>query len=170
MSSTIWYPSLVPTHRWPSWWSPEPPVTRGAAANVNLQYQGYAVPVPPRPVQCVVSWCGTHPLLVLYPTFLWSFVVRAAAANVNPRTRLSHMTPFSGRDWCTRERCQKIPEFLADDFQNFATGSRISQDFPRIFRECQTTPRARAHTPTHSPTPPLKPSACSTEAPLQPRA
>ena len=30
----------------------------------------------------------------------------------------------------------------------FATGSRISQNFPRIFRESQTTPRARA--PTHA--------------------
>jgi hypothetical protein len=55
----------------------------------------------------------------------------AAAANVNPRTRLSHMTLFLGRDWCTRERCQNFPEFTAGDSQNFATGSRFSQDFPR---------------------------------------
>ena len=55
----------------------------------------------------------------------------AAAANVNPRTRLSHMTLFLGRDWCTRERCQNFPEFTAGDSQNFATGSRFSQEFPR---------------------------------------
>ena len=98
------------------------------------------------------------------PDPLFSVVVRAAAANVNPRTRLSHMTPFSGRDWCTRERCrpmmqnpQIFPEFPADDSQNFAASS----EFPRIFRQSQTTPHT---TPTHSPTPPLKPAACSTEA------
>jgi hypothetical protein len=76
-----------------------------------------------------------------------SFVARAAAANVNPSTRLSHMTPFSGRDWCTRERCRQMmqksqifPEFSADDSQNFAASSGFSQNFPRIFRQSQTTP------------------------------
>jgi hypothetical protein len=125
---------------------------------VNLRFQGCAVPV----------WSGTQPLLVWYPSFLWSsaglfcgprdplfsLVVRAAAANVNPRTRLSHMTPFIVCDWCTRERCRPMmqnshifPEFPAGDSQNFAAGSRISQDFPRIFRQSQTTPRARPHHP-----------------------
>ena len=67
---------------------------------------------------------------------LFSFVVRAAAANVNPRTRLSHMTPFSGCDWCTRERCRPVmqkshifPEFPADDSQDL----RRAREFPRIF-------------------------------------
>ena len=85
------------------------------------------------------------------------FAARAAAANVNPRTRLSHVTPFSGRDWCTRERCRPMmqkshifPEFPADDSQNFAAGSRIPQDFPR---------KSEAPPPT-----PLRPGACCTEA------
>ena len=73
------------------------------------------------------------------------------------RTRLSHRTPFSGRDWCTRERCplmmrksRNFPEFPADDSKNFAASSRFFQDFPRIFRESRTTLRARARHPhTH---------------------
>jgi hypothetical protein len=88
---------------------------------------------------------------------LFSFVVRAAAANVNPRTRLSHVTYFIVCDWCTRERCRPVmqksqifPEFPADDSQNFAAGSRIPQDFPR---------KSEAPPPT-----PLRPGACCTEA------
>ena len=102
----------------------------------------------------------SHPPLAVPPPPCRPFVARAAAANVNPRTRLSYMTPFSGHDWCTRERCRNFPEFQADYSQNFATGSTISQDFPR----------KSDGAPTHSPTPPLKPGACSTEAPLKPRA
>ena len=41
------------------------------------------------------------------------------------------MIPFSGRDWCTGKLCQYFLEFLADDSQNFAMGSRIYQDFSR---------------------------------------
>ena len=128
------------------------------------------------------AWSGKHPSLVWEAPFaapsqplfcgprnpLFSFVVRAAAANVDPRTRLSHMTPFIVCDWCTRERCRPMmqnshifPEFPADDSQNFAASSTISQNFPRISRQSQTTPHT---TPTRSPTPPLKPAACSTEA------
>ena len=102
---------------------------------------------------------GNHSLgtTLWEPLFSVVLVVRAAAANVNPRTRLSHMTPFSGRDWCTRERCRLMmqeslifPEFPADDSQNFATGSRIPQHFPR---------KSEAPPPT-----PLRPGACCTEA------
>ena len=118
-----------------------------------------------------VSGLGTTLFVVLRRPFLWSppplfsFVVRAAAANVNPHTRLSHMTPFSGRDWCTRERCrlmmqesQIFSEFPADDSQDFAASSRISQDSDDA--QGSSTP----------PPTPLKPGACSTEASLQPRA
>jgi hypothetical protein len=61
------------------------------------------------------------------------FVVRAAAANVNPRTRLSHMTPFIVCDWCTRERCRLMmqnsldfPEFPAGDSQNYASAIQMA--------------------------------------------
>jgi hypothetical protein len=47
-----------------------------------------------------------RPLFEVPATLCRPFVARAAAANVNPRTRLGHMTPLSGRDWCTRERCR----------------------------------------------------------------
>ena len=47
-------------------------------------------PVPPCPIPGVVPTlrCPSHPLLVVLPPLL----ARAAAANVNPRTRLSHVT------------------------------------------------------------------------------
>ena len=66
---------------------------------------------------------------------LFSLVARAAAAHVNPRTRLSHMTPVSGRDWCTRERCrlmmqksQNFPEFprKSDGAKGSSTPPRAS--------------------------------------------
>ena len=66
---------------------------------------------------------------------LFSFVVRAAAANVNSRTRLSHMTPFSGRDWCTRERCRQNPRFSQNSRQMTPRILRRAREFPRIFRE-----------------------------------
>ena len=128
-----------------------------------------AMPSLCRPVPSLVSrpWPGKQPSLVWEAPFLWSspscgpsqplfcgprdpmfsFVVRAAAANVNPRTRLSHVTSFIVCDWCTRERCRQnprfsqiFPEFPADDPQDFAAGSRIPQDFPR-------KSEARAHHP-----------------------
>ena len=77
-----------------------------------------------------------------------SFVVRAAAANVNPRTRLSHMTPFSGHDWCTRERCRlmmKIPRFSQNSRQMTPRILRRAREFPRIFRES----RRLEHTTPH---------------------
>jgi hypothetical protein len=113
-------------------------------------------------------WSGNHPSLVWEPPSLWSFAGlfcgRPAPlfsfVNVNPHTRLSHMTPFSGRDWCTRERCrlmmqnsQIFPEFLADDPQDFAAGSRIPQDFPKV-----------GGSSTPPPPTPLRPGACCTEA------
>jgi hypothetical protein len=103
-------------------------------------------------------------LLVLPPTPCRPFVACAAAANVNSHTRLSHMTSFIGCDWCTHERCrpmmQKSQNFRQMIPRALRLAREISQDFPRIFRESQTTPRARA--PTHNPTPtqpPLKPGA-----------
>jgi hypothetical protein len=97
---------------------------------------------------CPVPWSGKHPLRA-FPSGphdpMFSLVVRAAAANVKPRTRLSHVTkipPLLGSSLVhprtMPSRDAKIPEFPADDSQDFATGSRIP-------RESRTTPRARAH-------------------------
>jgi hypothetical protein len=93
------FASLVPT--FPTLWPgsnpfvapflrfPKTPVARAAAANVNLQFHGYDVPLPPCP-----ALSGT---LVQYPSFVVPrstllvvprnpcrpFEARAAAANVN---------------------------------------------------------------------------------------
>ena len=125
--SLVWYPGPVPTRlspvnhpslafallRWPSWRSPRPPVPLMWSAQLQLTLicdiramlsMSRSVPSPPFAVLRCPSqhpFCGP-------PSPLFSLVVRAAAANVNPRTRLSHMTPFSGRDWCTRERCRPM--------------------------------------------------------------
>jgi hypothetical protein len=106
-------------------------------------------------------WSGKHPpcgslrALSCGPRGpLFSFVVRAAAANVNPRTRLSHMTPFSGRDWCTRERCRPMMQKSCNSRNSLQMTPRIlprAREFPRIFRQSQTTPRARAHHPRPQP-------------------
>ena len=75
-------------------------------------------------------------------------MARAATANVNPRTRLSHMTPFSGHDWCTRERCRPMMQNSQNSQNSLPMTSRIlrrAREFPRIFRQSQTGPRARAH-------------------------
>ena len=96
-----------------------------AAANVNLQFQGHAVTFPSGPVQDVVPWSGKHPSAVLLQSFPHSFL------------------------WSPRPHA-KIAEFPADDSQDFATGSRIPQDFPR---------KSEAPPPT-----PLRPGACCTEA------
>jgi hypothetical protein len=108
--------------------------------------------VPSRP------WSGKHPscgpslALSCGPRGpLFSFVVRAAAANVNSRTRLSHMTPFSGRDWCTRERCRQNPRFSQNSRQMTLRILRRSREFPRIFGQSQTTLGARAHHPHPQP-------------------
>ena len=75
---------------------------------------------------------------------MFSLVVRAAAANVNPRTRLSHMT----------ENIASSRVVIGARFRPMMQKSQnFRQMIPRIFRESRTTPRAR---PTHSPTPPLK--------------
>ena len=88
---------------------PDPPpkiLYAAPATRFYLRFQGDAVPVPPYPVQGVVPWSGTQPLMVWYQPSAGietpllrapcrSFVARAAAANVNPRTRLSHITPLS---------------------------------------------------------------------------
>ena len=129
-------------------------------------------------------WSGKHPscgppLLVVLRSSLrggprdpmFSLVVRAAAANVNPRTRLNHMTSFIVCDWCTRERCrpmmqnpQIFPEFPADNSQDL----RRAREFPRIFPgfsdKVRRRPGLEHTTPARSPTPPLKPAACYTEA------
>ena len=87
--------------------------------------------------------CST--LLVVPRAPVFSLVVRAAAANVNPRTRLSHMTPFIVCDWCTRERCR----LMMQKSLNFPEIPKIiprilrrARKFPRIFRQSQTGPRA----------------------------
>jgi hypothetical protein len=101
------------------------------------------------------AWSGKPGLVWEAPFAAPSQVARAAAANVNPRTRLSHMTLFSGRDWCTRERCrpmmqksQIFPEFPADDSQNL----RRAREFPRIFPGLSDKVRRR-----RTPPPPTTP-------------
>jgi hypothetical protein len=61
--------------------------------------------VPPHPVQVQAPSLRSPLFVVPHPP---AFVARAAAANINPHTRLSHMTPFTICDWCTRERCRLI--------------------------------------------------------------
>ena len=99
---------------------------------------------------------------------MFSLVVRAAAANVNPRTRLSHMTLFSGRDWCTRERYRLMMQDSRNSLQMTPRILRRAREFPRILPgfsdKVRRRPGLEHTTPTHSPTPPLKPAACSTEA------
>ena len=105
-------------------------------------------PVPGLGTTLLLSFCcPSHTLFCGPRDPMFSLVVRAAAANVNPRTRLSHLTPFSGRDWCTRERCRLM---MQNSSQDFAASSGFSQNFPRIFRESQTTPRARPHPQPHT--------------------
>jgi hypothetical protein len=64
-----------------------------------------AMPALPRPVpSCSAPGSGTHPSLAFAvlcrpplavpPAPFGPFLARAAAANVNPRTRLSHVTGF----------------------------------------------------------------------------
>ena len=67
------------------------------------------------------------------PAPVFSFVVRAAAANVKPRTRLSHMTPFSGRDWCTHERCRLMVQISQNFLPMIPRILRGAREFPRIF-------------------------------------
>ena len=121
-------------------------VARAAAANVNLRFQGYAVPVPSLVRYLSIAGPRRGPL--------FSLLARAATTNVTLRTRLSYMTPFIVCDWCTRERyrlmmpnSQNFPEFSADDPRIL----RRARDSPRIFRESRTTPRARAHHPHPQP-------------------
>ena len=100
-------------------------------------------------------WSGTYPLLAWEPAFevvheppCHPFVARAAAANVNPRTRLSHMTPISGHDWCTRERCCLMMQKSQNFRQMIPRISRRAREFPRNFRESPSTPPpqiGRAH-------------------------
>jgi hypothetical protein len=98
------------------------------------------------------------------------FLARAAAANVNPRTRLSHMTPFIICDWCTREQYRLMMQKSQNFRQMTPRILRRARDSPRIFPGFSEKVGRRSgleHTiPNHSPTPPLKLSACSTKAPV----
>ena len=71
------------------------------------------------------------PSLAWYPPlFLWfpePPVVRAAAANINPRTRLSHMTPHSRTMPSDDAKNPEFPEFSADDCQDFPRKSDDAQ-------------------------------------------
>jgi hypothetical protein len=159
-------------------------VVREAQLTFICDFRAMPSLVPP----CVVPWSENHPSVPPCPvpglgtTLLLSFccpshtlfcgprdpmfslVVRAAAANVNPRTRLSHLTPFSGRDWCTRERCRLMMQIPPRILRRARDSLRT---FPGFSEKVRRRP-GLDH--THSPTPPLKPGACSTEAPLKPSA
>jgi hypothetical protein len=130
----------------------------GSGERFYLRFQGYAVPVPcpPCPVQVPAPWSGTHPLLssaVLCCPLLssaallssdgllsWSFcgspaplcpfLARAAAANVNPRTRLSHVKPLSGGDW---GRCRLMMQNSQNSLPVTPKILRRARDSPRIF-------------------------------------
>ena len=102
--------------------------------------------------------------MALPPPFA-PFVARAAAANVNPRTRLSHVTEIPSLLGSSLVHARTMPsddakflELPAGDSQDFAASSRISKDSDDA--QGSSTP----------PPTPLKPGACPTEAPLQPRA
>jgi hypothetical protein len=74
----------------------------GSGERFHLRFHGYAIPLPPRPALShlcsgTLVWhpgpvprSGTRPSLVVSRPPVAPFVARAAAANVNPRTRLSH--------------------------------------------------------------------------------
>ena len=116
----VWYPGLGTTLRCPSqsrpvpslvWeppsaglprWSPRPHVLTCGPRGCDFRAMASLCrPVRPCPALsgplplCPVPWSGnqpSHTLLGGPRDPLFSLVVRAAAANVNPRTRLSHMT------------------------------------------------------------------------------
>ena len=86
-------------------------VARAATANVNMRFQGYAVPVPPCPVPGEVPWPGNQPLLAWEPLFvvpshplfygppdpLFSLVVRAAQSTP---LQLMLICEFCRVAWC----------------------------------------------------------------------
>ena len=104
-------------------------------------------------------WSGTHPLLSFAVLRSWSsrgpldpllpHCGHVAAANVNPCTRLSHMIPFLGRDWCTRERCRLMMQKSQNSMRMTLRFSHKLKNFTGfwILRESRTSPRARAHHP-----------------------
>ena len=111
----------------PPWSDTHPPLLSSAA-----------LCCPSLAFDVALSWTSSGSLAPLC-----HFLACAALANVNPLTRLSHMTPFLGRNWCSRERCRLMMQHPRIDV---ATSSRIPQNFPRIFGESRTTRRgARAH-------------------------
>jgi hypothetical protein len=121
-------------------------------ASAGLCWPLLASAGPRWPLLVLLAFAGlcwpSHPLFCGSRDPMFSPVVGAVAVNVYPRTRPSHVTEirlFSGRDWCTRERCRLM---MQNSWNSLPVTPRIlrrARDLPRIFQESQTTrPRARA--------------------------
>jgi hypothetical protein len=152
----VWHPPIPALCSWPFRGPPPPPALLKPAPLFR-----YAVPAH---WSDNLVWCsGTHPLLSFAALCLWPSLPPlsgppASAANVNPRMRLSYMTPFSGRDERYR-LMMKIPGISRNSQLMIPRILRRARDFPRIFRESRTTRPGLEHT-TPTPTqPPLKPGA-----------
>jgi hypothetical protein len=151
-----------------------------AAAAASRPISG---PVPPCPAfglapSLLLSFCSPSLLFlcghfVVPPPPSRPFQARAAAADVNPRTRLSHMVPFIVCYWCTREQCPLMMQKCQNSLLVIPRILRRAPEFPGFFpgfseKSDHEAQGSSTHTtPTHNPTPtqPLL-HAASTEAPM----
>jgi hypothetical protein len=114
-------------------------------------------PVPPlvwhppsavlcRPPFVVLSWSSRGS-----PTPCCPIVASVAAANVNPCTRLSHMIPFLGRDWCTRERCRLMMQNSQNSMWMTLRIFPQAQEFHRILDFARKSDEAQGSSTPPSP-------------------